>query len=63
MSENSRNWYVMVEGNRRGPAELEKVVALIKQKKIPADSLVWRDGLEEWTAANKLPEFASVSIA
>ena len=63
MSENSRNWYVMVEGNRRGPAELEKVLALIKQKKIPADSLVWRDGLEEWTAANKLPEFASVSIA
>jgi hypothetical protein len=53
----------MVEGSRRGPAELEKILGLIKQKKIPADSLVWRDGLEQWTAANTLPEFASVSTA
>jgi hypothetical protein len=49
-------------GKPKRPRRTREDFGVDQAEEIPADSLVWRDGLEEWMAANKLPEFASVSI-
>ena len=53
-------WYVVIDGSRKGPMEKEAVVALLRSGNATSESPVWRAGMKEWTALNRLPEFASV---
>jgi uncharacterized membrane protein len=51
----------MKDGAQNGPATTEDIKSLISSGTIKADSLVWRDGLPSWVAANTLSEFADVA--
>lgn len=47
MSENAQ-FYYNVNGNNAGPVSAEELVNLAKQGEINRDTLVWRQGYEDW---------------
>ncbi len=49
-------YWISVDGNREGPYSREQL--LLKQ--LPADTLVWRDGMEQWLPAAQLPELVGM---
>ena len=44
-------WYYHKEGRGFGPADDAEISRLIAREEIAADTLVWRDGLDNWTEA------------
>lgn len=56
----STSWHYMKNGAQTGPATTDEIKALIASGAIKADTLVWREGLAEWAAANTQSEFAGV---
>ena len=49
-------WYYAVEGERRGPVKEEEIPTIIRRGEIGPETLVWREGMEEWgTARSSLP--------
>jgi uncharacterized membrane protein len=53
-------WHYMKNGVQTGPATTDDVKSLIASGAIKADTLVWRDGLASWVAANTQADFAGV---
>ena len=53
-------WHYMKSGAQTGPATTDELKALITSGAIKADTLVWREGLPAWAAANTQSEFAGV---
>ena len=53
-------WHYMKNGAQTGPATTDELKALITSGAIKADTLVWREGLPAWAAANAQSEFAGV---
>jgi hypothetical protein len=49
-------WYVEVDGERRGPLSLAKLRSLIASGKVADDDLVWRKGFSDWQPAEDFPE-------
>jgi hypothetical protein len=49
-------WYVEVDGERRGPLPLARLRSLIAAGKVADDDLVWRQGLRGWQPAEEFPE-------
>jgi hypothetical protein len=43
------NWYYVSAGKQQGPVDDTDLSQLLAERKITADTLVWRDGLSEWT--------------
>lgn len=57
-------WHVIGEGNAQtGPHTLRQVQMMIQQGRLAAEALVWRAGMEGWTAAAECGEFADVFAA
>jgi uncharacterized membrane protein len=54
-------WHYMKNGAQTGPATTDELKALITSGAIKADTLVWRDSLPAWAAANTQSEFAGVA--
>lgn len=54
------NWYVRLSsGDQFGPAQADHMREWMKEDRIPGDSLVWREGWEEWKRADEVfPKFA-----
>jgi hypothetical protein len=44
-------WYYHKEGRGFGPVEEADIRGLLEHNEIAADTLVWRDGLSNWTEA------------
>lgn len=53
-------WHYMKNGAQTGPATTDELKALITSGAIKADTLIWREGLPSWLAANTQSEFAGV---
>lgn len=49
----------MKNGAQTGPVSTEELQVLLSSGSIPNNTLVWRNGLAGWVAANTLPEFAA----
>jgi len=52
-------WYVEVNGRQTGPHPSDKVFALIEGGQVTADSLAWREGMENWQPLKSVSEFAA----
>jgi predicted Zn finger-like uncharacterized protein len=52
----SEEWYVGVNGVPVGPVRLAEIRAKVQQGGITEDSLVWREGFEEWLPLKTFPE-------
>lgn len=49
-------WYVEIDGERRGPLSQAKLRSLIAAGKVAEDDLVWRSGLGDWQPAEEFDE-------
>ena len=56
----SVQWYVAAGDQRVGPLTPEQLQAQIQAAQVTQETLVWRQGMANWTPANQVPEFASM---
>lgn len=47
-----KEYYALVDGEKRGPFELED----LDNEDLSGDTLIWREGIEEWTKAKNIDE-------
>ena len=55
----STHWFYYKDGRGFGPIAEAEVFGLLKSGAITADTLVWREGLDNWTAAQATVLFLS----
>jgi membrane protease subunit (stomatin/prohibitin family) len=49
-------WYAGIENKQVGPLTKEQLQQLIQQRKVTKETLLWKQGMENWTAAKDIPE-------
>lgn len=52
-------WYYAHGDKEQGPVTLAQLKGLLSSGKIQSDDLVWKDGLDDWVAAESVPELRS----
>jgi uncharacterized membrane protein len=52
------DWYYAADNEQKGPINESELKANLATNKIPADTLVWKDGMENWTPANQVAAFS-----
>jgi S1-C subfamily serine protease len=55
-------WYYGAGNQPVGPLPASEIRALIAQGTLTRGSLLWKDGMESWTPASSLPEFAGPTV-
>lgn len=48
------SWHVAIDDKPTGPHDITTIRSLIQQGKITAESLVWKEGMTDWEAAQKV---------
>jgi uncharacterized membrane protein len=51
------DWYYAAANEQKGPVNESELKTNLAANKLPADTLVWKDGMDNWTPANQVPEF------
>lgn len=54
------NFFIAVDGKPQGPFDVAALRAQIAAKSLSGDTLVWRDGMQQWAAASSVPEVAAL---
>src|SRR5271170_3949167 len=52
------DWFYAANNEQKGPINESELKASFASGKLPADTLVWKDGMDNWTAANQVPAFS-----
>ncbi len=52
----SARWFYSADDQPRGPVPLEQLLEQLRSGQISPTSLVWRQGMDEWTRADAVPE-------
>ncbi len=53
-------FHVAVGGQSAGPYDMAGLKQQVQAAKITRETLVWKDGMSQWTAAGQVPELASL---
>jgi len=56
-------WFAGVNGQQLGPLDANALQQQIKQGTISRDTLLWKQGMTNWTPASQIPELASMFVA
>lgn len=48
------DWYYAVNSQRMGPVTQDEIQRLVDRKEIPMDSLVWHEGMDQWTNLSEM---------
>jgi uncharacterized membrane protein len=51
------DWYYAANNEQKGPINESELKANFAANKLPVDTLVWKDGMDNWTPANQIPAF------
>jgi uncharacterized membrane protein len=51
-------WYYAENNEQKGPINESELKEKLAANKLPADSLVWSDGMDNWTPANQVAAFS-----
>jgi uncharacterized membrane protein len=51
------DWYYAANNEQKGPVNESELKANFAANKLPADTLVWKDGMDNWTPANQVAAF------
>jgi len=51
------DWYYAANNEQKGPINESELKANFAANKLPADALVWKDGMDNWTPANQIAAF------
>lgn len=49
-----RQWFIVDNGERRGPVSEEQLVGMIQSKQVTAQTLVWTEQLRDWKMAGQI---------
>jgi uncharacterized membrane protein len=52
------DWYYAVDNEQKGPINESELKEHLAGNKFPPDTLVWKDGMDNWTPANQVPAFS-----
>src|SRR5271156_6166628 len=52
------DWYYAANNEQKGPINESELKAIFAANKLPADTLVWKDGMDNWTPANQVAAFS-----
>jgi uncharacterized membrane protein len=52
------DWYYAVDNEQKGPINESELKANFATNKLPTDTLVWKDGMDNWAPANQVPAFS-----
>jgi uncharacterized membrane protein len=52
------DWYYAVDNEQKGPINESELKANFATNKLPTDTLVWKDGMENWAPANQVAAFS-----
>jgi hypothetical protein len=52
------DWYLLVDGVQQGPIPESELKGNLFAKSLPADTMVWKEGMENWAKANDVPAFS-----
>jgi uncharacterized membrane protein len=55
------DWYYADNNEQRGPVLETDLKALLSSKKLPADSLVWKEGMANWTPASQVTSLSATA--
>lgn len=51
---NAACWhFALRDGSHQGPVSVQELRTLVRQGRLPLDSLVWTDGMPEWTPLSR----------
>jgi hypothetical protein len=53
-----RQWFYADSGQQRGPVSESELRNLLETSRIPADTKVWTEGMQDWRAASEISELA-----
>ena len=51
------DWYYAADNEQKGPVNESELKTNLASGKLPADTLVWKDGMDNWTPANQVTAF------
>ena len=51
------DWYYAVNNEQKGPVNESELKAQLASNQLPSDTLVWKEGMDNWTAASQVPAF------
>jgi uncharacterized membrane protein len=51
------DWYYAADNEQKGPLNESELKASLASGKLAADTLVWKDGMDNWTPASQVPAF------
>ena len=51
------DWFYAANNEQKGPINESELKANLASSKLPGDTLVWKDGMENWTPANQVAAF------
>ena len=52
------DWYYAVDNEQKGPINESELKANFATNKLPGDTLVWKEGMENWSPANQVSAFS-----
>jgi uncharacterized membrane protein len=52
------DWYYAENNEQKGPINESELKANFATNKLPSDTLVWKDGMDNWAPANQVPAFS-----
>ncbi|MDH3485610.1 MAG: zinc-ribbon domain-containing protein [Myxococcales bacterium] len=53
-------WYIVVEGEQRGPLPPIELSQLFAKGSVALDSYVWKEGFDDWRVAGDIPELVQI---
>ena len=54
------SWFVALDGQQKGPMTLEQIRQEVSEGRLGRQTLVWKNGMVNWTALETVPELASL---
>jgi uncharacterized membrane protein len=55
------DWYYAENNEQRGPVLESDLKGLLAGNKLPAETLVWKEGMSNWTAASQVPALSATA--
>jgi len=52
------DWYYAADNEQKGPINESELKANLATNQLPPDTLVWKEGMDNWTPANQVPAFS-----
>jgi hypothetical protein len=53
-----KQWFYIESGQQRGPVSESGLKQLLETRRIPASTLIWSEGIQEWSPVGNFEEFA-----